>query len=114
MEVVSAGLSPLGYITEETIAVMKEKGVALDGQLSKGLEDIDWQQVDLLVNMTPLSAGSVVPGFQGRRLQWKVPDPFGQSLKDYRRVRDLLERKVDQLLVQLNPSPGGPASPIQA
>jgi arsenate reductase len=107
MEVVSAGVSPLGHITEETFAVMKEKGVSLDGQTSKGLEEIDWQQVDLLVNMTPLPSRSLVPGFRGNRLNWRVPDPFGRSLKDYRRVRDLLERKVTRLLAQLATQPGG-------
>lgn len=112
VEAMSAGLRPLGYITPETVQVMAEKNISLAGQRSKGLEDIDWQQVDVLVNMTPLPGRSVVPGFQGRRMELKVADPFGRSLRIYRRVRDQLERKVRKLLEELEPpSPAGPAPP---
>lgn len=112
VEVVSAGISPLGFITEETLEVMEEKNVSLEGQTSKGLEAIDWQRVDVLVNMTPLPGRSVVPGFAGQRLQWNVRDPYGDSLRAYRRVRDQLERKVKQLLAELEASSaGGPAAP---
>ena len=101
IEVVSAGLTPLGYITSETAQVMKEKNVSVDGQQSKGLEAIDWKQVDVLVNMTFMPARSVVPGFSGRRVEWRVPDPFQRSLRTYRRVRDLLERRVNKLIAEL-------------
>lgn len=111
VEAVSAGLTPLGHITEETLQVMGEKKVSLAGQGSKGLEAIDWSLVELLVNMTPLPGRSVVPGFAGQRLEWKVKDPYGQSLRTYRRVRDQLERKVKRLLTEMKKSPpGGPAS----
>ncbi|MFQ5695782.1 MAG: low molecular weight phosphatase family protein [Terriglobia bacterium] len=112
IEAVSAGLHPLGFITPETVQVMEEKNVSLEGQQSKGLEAIDWQGVDVLVNMAPLPGRFLVPGFQGQRLDWKVPDPFMQPLRKYRRVRDQLERKVKRLLIQLKkPSSGGPAAP---
>ena len=111
VEAVSAGVSPLGFITPETLRVMEEKNVSLEGQQSKGLEAIDWQQVDVLVNMSPLPTLSVVPGFHGQRLQWKVTDPFGRSLRVHRKVRDLLERKVRDLLVRLQES-GSLAPPV--
>ncbi len=101
IEAVSAGLAPLGYITSETSQVMKEKNISVDGQQSKGLEAIDWKQVDVLVNMTFMPARSVVPGFSRRRAEWRVPDPFQRSMRTYRRVRDLLERRVDKLIAEL-------------
>ncbi len=107
IEAVSAGLAPLGYITSETAQVMKEKNVSVDGQQSKGLEAIDWGQVDVLVNMTFMPVRSVVPGFEGRRVEWRVPDPFQCSLRTYRRVRDLLERRVDKLIAELKQASGG-------
>ncbi len=112
IEAVSAGLTPLGYITPETAQVMKEKNVSVDGQQSKGLEAIDWKQVDVLVNMTFMPVRSVVPGFSGRRVEWRVPDPFQGSLRTYRRVRDLLERRVDKLIVEVKQdSSGGSTAP---
>ncbi len=107
IEAVSAGLTPLGYITPETAQVMKEKNVSVDGQQSKGLEAIDWKQVDVLVNMTFMPSRSVVAGFSGRRVEWRVPDPFQASLRTYRRVRDLLERRVNKLIVELKQDSGG-------
>ena len=112
IEVVSAGLTPLGYITSETAQVMKEKNASVDGQQSKGLEAIDWKQVDVLVNMTFMPARSVVPGFSGRRVEWRVPDPFQRSLRTYRRVRDLLERRVNKLIAELKQDlAGGSTAP---
>lgn len=107
IEAVSAGLTPLGYITPETAQVMKEKHVSVDGQQSKGLVAIDWKQVDVLVNMTFMPVRSVVPGFSGRRVEWRVPDPFQGSMRTYRRVRDLLERRVNKLIVELKQDSGG-------
>jgi protein-tyrosine-phosphatase len=100
-------LAPLGYITPETAQVMKEKNVSVDGQQSKGLEAIDWKQVDVLVNMTFMPARSVVAGFSGRRVEWRVPDPFQGSMRTYRRVRDLLERRVNKLIAELKQDSGG-------
>ncbi len=101
VEAQSAGLYPLGEITEDTVTVMSEKGISLDAQDSKGLDAIDWQQVDVLVNLTAWPTASIVPGFTGRRAQWHVRDPFGESLEVYREVRDELERRVRALVEEL-------------
>jgi arsenate reductase len=37
----SAGIDPLGFVTEETIKVLEEAGVATEGLRSKGLSEID-------------------------------------------------------------------------
>ena len=47
----SAGLYPLGSITEDTYTVMSEKGISLDGQWSKGLRDVPVAQMDVVVDM---------------------------------------------------------------
>ncbi|MFB3152876.1 MAG: hypothetical protein ACE10I_00210, partial [Candidatus Acidiferrales bacterium] len=62
---------------------------------------------DVLVNMTSIPARSVVPGFSRRRVEWRVPDPFQGSMRTYRRVRDLLERRVNKLIVELKQDSGG-------
>lgn len=112
VEAMSAGLTPLGYITPETCQVMEERKVSLEGQESKGREAIDWEQVDLLVNLTGLPWRSVVPAFRGGVQQWDVRDPFGEPIGTYRKVRDQLERKVKRLLADLKKtSSGGPAAP---
>jgi len=101
VEALSAGLRPLGFIASETKEVMEEKGISLDGQRSKGLNAIDWSQVDVLVNMSGFPGRDLVPEFNGKRLDWKVADPYMDPLESYRSVRDLLERKVRRLLDDL-------------
>lgn len=101
VEARSAGLRPLGYISPETVAVMAEKGISLDAQRSKGLEAIEWAQVDILVDMSGTRARNLLAEFRGRRLDWKVQDPFMEPLEAFRAVRDLLERKVRRLLASL-------------
>jgi len=111
VEAVSAGVEPLGFIARETAQVMEEKQISMVGQRSKGLHAIDWKLVDVLVNMSYRPTGSLVPEFQGRRLEWDVPDPYGDALPTYRQVRDLLEEQVKKLLADLKGTSGGPAAP---
>lgn len=115
VEAVSAGISPLGFIPDETVQVMEEKNVSLEGQRSKAVEEIHWPSVDVLVNMSPLSPDVLAPEFAGIAVEWEVNDPFGRSLRVYRRVRDELERRVKKLLDQLRKqrgtAPGSTASP---
>ena len=105
VEALSAGVRALGFIATETREVMAEKGVSMDAQRSKGLDAIDWGQVDVLVNMSGFPARDLVPEFSGKRLDWKVADPYLDPLESYRSVRDLLERKVRRLLNDLAPAP---------
>ena len=111
VEAVSAGISPLGFITPETIQVMEEKQVSLAGQKSKGLKAIDWAQVDVLVNMAPVPTQELVREFPGRRLEWHVEDPYGEPLETFRQVRDELEARVRALLAELGATPGGSVAP---
>ncbi len=97
-------MHPLGFIATETREVMAEKEVSMDGQRSKGLDVIDWSQVDILVNMAGRYTGDLAPEFKGRRLDWRIPDPYMDPLESYRSVRDLLERKVRRLLEEFGPA----------
>lgn len=114
VEAVSAGISPLGFIAPEIAQVMEEKHVSLVGQKSKGLKAIDWAQVDVLVNMSPVPTQEVVPEFPGRRLEWHVEDPYGEPLETFRQVRDELEARVRALLAELGATPGGSVAPLVA
>src|SRR5690242_14850792 len=47
----SAGLHPLGRITEDTRAVLEEKHLPISNQYSKGLEEVPLEQMDVVVTM---------------------------------------------------------------
>lgn len=94
---VSAGISPLGFITRETLQVLSELGVATQGLHSKGLAEIPLQDCHLLVNLTEHSLKPFLPDpFSGLLVQRPVKDPYGRSLESYRETRDELVRLVNQ------------------
>lgn len=106
----SAGSAPLGFIIPETYDVMREKGLSLDGQWSKGLRDISSKDMDVVVEMGCEVACPVPVGFKGRVIEWQIPDPYGRDLKSFREIRDLIEQKVAALLSELGErSRPGPA-----
>jgi|SRR5579872_5158151 protein-tyrosine-phosphatase len=94
----SAGMYPYGRIVDETYDVMLEKGVPMDGQCSKGLEDVSINDMSLVIRMGS-EVGFIPPaGFKGRVLDWEIPDPYGCDMGTFRSVRDLIERRVLGLL----------------
>ncbi|HEV2492350.1 MAG TPA: arsenate reductase ArsC [Terriglobia bacterium] len=94
----SAGSHPLGWILPDTIAVMAEKGIALDGQRSKGIWEVPIDQMDVVVGMGCEVACPVPVGFKGRIVEWNIPDPYARDLDFFRQVRDQIEAEVQSLL----------------
>jgi len=97
----SAGSHPLGAITPETYEVLSEKGISLDGHWSKGLKDVPVAEMDVVVGMGCDVVCPAPSGFQGRVIEWNIPDPFGRELEFFHSVRDLIERQVKTLLADL-------------
>lgn len=101
VKVGSAGLHPLGFITEETLRVLAELHVATEGLRSKGWADINLEEFRLLVNLSDYSLPAPWSRtFQGRIIHYPVLDPFGNTLEVYREVRDILCRFVKEKLPQ--------------
>ena len=100
----SAGSHPLGEITPETYEVMAEKGITLEGQWSKGLRDVPIDEMDIVVGMGCEVVCPVPAGFQGRVIEWNIPDPYSRDLAFFRSVRDLIERQITALLSDLDVS----------
>lgn len=44
-----------------------------------------------------------------RRVDWKIPDPRDMTPEAFREVRDLIGRKVQDLLAELDAEPSGGA-----
>jgi arsenate reductase len=97
----SAGISPLGAIAPLTLKVLAEMGVSTAGLRSKGLEEIEFSEYHLAVNLTDYSLARLLPrAFSGRLLNRPIPDPYGGSLEDYRQTRDFLYSLILPELVQ--------------
>jgi len=78
---------------------MREKGVDISGQRSKGLQEVDPSTCDLLVTLCALEECPRVPIAEHRH--WQMPNPAGQGPETVRLIRDEIERKVVDLVREL-------------
>ena len=100
----SAGTEPK-TVHPLAIQVMKEVGIDISNQQSKGLEAIPLDKIDLAVTLCGEAAESCPTlSTKTERLRWPLPDPAQANgneevvLKTFREVRDEVRRKVEKLL----------------
>jgi arsenate reductase len=96
VEAFSAGSRPSGKVNETAAVLMKEKGVDLGLQRSKGLNDLPPGKWEAVVTM---GCGDACPSLPAvRRLDWALPDPKHLPLDEFRKVRDEIEARVKSLI----------------
>jgi protein-tyrosine-phosphatase len=95
----SAGSKPSGVVNPRAIEFMREVGCDLMTHDSKGLDALAGLEFDAAVTMGCGDACPMVPARQ--RLDWNIPDPKHLSAKEFRAVRDQIERQVKELLAGL-------------
>jgi protein-tyrosine-phosphatase len=99
IEAYSAGSRPSGKINPRAVEFMKEIGYDLTTHGSKSLDQFNGQPIDVAVTM---GCGDACPLVRAdRREEWDIPDPREMPPEQYREVRDLIERKVKELLASL-------------
>ena len=94
----SGGSRPAGSVMPEAIAAMREKGIDISRNVSKGFDE-RWirEECDLVVTMG--CGDDACPAFFGKRMvDWALEDPKGKSLAEVRRIRDDIEGRVRALL----------------
>lgn len=112
IEAHSAGIEP-SQLNPFAVAAMREKGIDISGQRSKGFDEALARSMDLVVTVCgnadercPLLPPEV------KRLHWPLEDPAAatgsndQILATFREVRDGIEVRVTELVCRLVPAPG--------
>ena len=98
IEIHSAGTQPAGYVHNDAIAVMREKGIDISQQFSKSVAAFNLHEFDHVIAMGCLDHDICPANFHGVSEDWGIPDPIGRGLEFYRTVRDMIEEKVLKLL----------------
>jgi arsenate reductase (thioredoxin) len=99
IEAESAGVRPLGFIDPTAQKVLASRGISFDGQFSKGLHSHKLAKPDLIVNMSGMPGKSL---FHHEVFEdWRVSDPFGDSVETHGRVCDDIESRVKNLADRL-------------
>ena len=99
VEAHGAGSRPSGRVNPRAVEFMREVGYDLTTQTSKSLDQFNGQPITVVVTM---GCGDACPLVRAeRREEWNIPDPKDMPPEQYREVRDLIERKVKDLLTTL-------------
>lgn len=94
-EAYSAGTESYPEVKSLAIKVMEEAGVDMSGHYPKLLSDIP-AEVDILITMDCNVKCPHVPCRY--KEDWGISDPSGGTVEDYRRTRDVIKERVEDLI----------------
>ena len=95
----SAGNKPADKVNAVVVEVMKEKGIDISMSKPKLLTFQMAQDADLIVT-TSCNDQGICPGpFFKPTIDWKLEDPKGKSIEKVREIRDDIERRVQNLII---------------
>jgi len=99
IDVRSAGTTPADEIQPTVREAMVEVGIDLRDAVPEALETDAVEAADVVITM---GCGDACPVFPGKRyLDWELPDPAGRPIADVRAIRDDIDARVADLVVEL-------------
>jgi protein-tyrosine-phosphatase len=100
----SAGSEPADRLNPAVVEAMSEIGLDISKEFPKPLTDDAVRAADVVITM---GCGDACPFYPGKRyLDWELEDPAGKSLEVTRRIRDEIDERVQQLLVDFDATSG--------
>ncbi|WP_425307814.1 arsenate reductase ArsC [Ammonicoccus fulvus] len=105
----AAGMHPTGDVNPAVAEVLAERGIEINRDFPTGTPyDIE-DAADIVVDM-----GADLPKFPARRvIAWDIEDPAGRRVEAVRRICDDIERRVRELLEELEiPIDDSQAEPV--
>ncbi len=103
-EAFSAGTDP-SFVHPLAIKVMKEWGIDISGQRSKGLDEFNGQKFDYVITLCS-QADEACPVFFGgtKKLHMGFPDPTAttgteeEKINTFRKIRDQIREQIIEFL----------------
>lgn len=95
LEVYSAGTEDYPEVKPLAVQVMEEAGVDMSEHSPKLLADIP-EEVDILITMGCNVVCPFLPNSYSE--DWGLEDPSGGPIEGYRKTRDLIKEKVEDLI----------------
>ena len=101
---VSAGTKPAGQINPLAVQAMKEVGIDISGQKSKIITDDMIRDSVRAVNMGCMDRSDCPLLFLNNPVDWNIEDQKGKPIEKVRLIRDDIERRVKELVRDLESS----------
>ena len=100
VETYSAGSKPSGKVNPLAIEVMREAGIDISGNLSKGFKELPVKNFDYVIT---LGCQDICPFFPAdKHLEWQIDDPKNKKVEFFRKVRDDISCKVSELIKNIS------------
>jgi arsenate reductase len=96
----SAGSDPGTAAHPQVVEALQEIGIDATDHVPRKLDPDTIAWADLAVSTCSEEACPVTPGV--RRISWEFPDPKNLPLEQVREIRDQINRRVDELVAQLD------------
>lgn len=96
VEAYSSGSKPAGAVNPDAISVMKEAGIDISQNKSKGFSELETHEFDYVITMGCNDICPLVPA--KLNLAWEIEDPKGKDMQFFRKIRDKIEAKVKDLI----------------
>jgi protein-tyrosine-phosphatase len=93
----SAGTKPTAEINPLAVQAMNEAGIDISSQKPKIISDSMLRQAAKIVNMGCMDKESCPALFVNDVIDWSIPDPKGRPLEEVREIRNLIEKRIQEL-----------------
>jgi protein-tyrosine-phosphatase len=97
----SAGTKSVSRINPLVVEAMREVGIDITAQKSKGLRDEMIRNSNHIVNMGCMDKSFCPTLFLPKVIEWNLPDPKGKPIKEVREIRDEIEKRVKELVAEI-------------
>jgi len=99
IDIYSAGVEPALEISMEVIEVLKEKGYSIDIPKPRGLRQVPYKQVDVLITLSPEARDSCpYVQYHKRREHWNLEEVKDiKNAQALRKLRDQIEENIKTL-----------------
>lgn len=95
----SAGSKPIGKVDPLAIEVMREINIDISLQKSKNFKDLFTKNFDYVVTLGCKEICPFVPA--KKYVHWKIEDPKGKDIEFFRKIRDKIKKKIEELLKEI-------------
>jgi arsenate reductase len=99
LEAYSAGSKPSGKVNPAAIQVMRESGIDILEQKSKGFNDLAIKKFDYVITLGCQDVCPFVPA--DKHIEWEIADPKGKDITFFRKIRDEIKDKIIGLTKEL-------------
>lgn len=100
-EPLSAGTKPSDKINPIAIQTMAELGIDITTQTPKTITNSMIQNATQVINMGCMDKESCPALFVNNVMDWSIVDPKGKPIEEVRKIRDVIQQKVQELCKSL-------------